>query len=122
MRKQPCAGTARTKRLEEELHGVAELSDTILAQAIELKHDGERLERRVRERTEELEIAHQDAIYMLAAAAEAKDDDTGEHVRRMQQLSYDLCGTWARTRPNPRLSEKQRFCTMSGSCMCRTRF
>jgi HD-GYP domain-containing protein (c-di-GMP phosphodiesterase class II) len=78
------------ERLQEEFRAATELSDTILEQALELKHHASKLEERVRQRTEELEIAHRDAIYMLAAAAEEKDDNTGEHVRRMQELSYQL--------------------------------
>jgi HD-GYP domain-containing protein (c-di-GMP phosphodiesterase class II) len=38
----------------------------------------------------QLEEAHLDAIYMLAAASEAKDDGTGDHVRRLQSLTAGL--------------------------------
>lgn len=50
----------------------------------------ETLEKRVVERTVELKEANLDAIYSLATAAEAKDDDTGFHVRRIQYYSESL--------------------------------
>jgi putative nucleotidyltransferase with HDIG domain/PAS domain S-box-containing protein len=69
---------------------LAKLSDTVIAQAIDLKHHSERLEQRVRARTAELHDANMEAIYMLAVACEARDDDTGAHVRRMQKISEAL--------------------------------
>ncbi len=50
----------------------------------------ETLEKRVEERTIELKEANLGAIYSLATAAEAKDDDTGFHVRRIQYYSQAL--------------------------------
>src|SRR4029450_3315375 len=41
----------------------------------------------VRQRTRELHEAHMEAIYMLAVAAEAKDLDTGKHVRRIERFT-----------------------------------
>jgi putative two-component system response regulator len=45
---------------------------------------------KVRDRTEELRLANLDAIYMLAVASEAKDADTGRHVRRIQLYAEAL--------------------------------
>jgi len=41
-------------------------------------------------RAAKLKEANLDAIYSLAMAAEAKDDDTGDHVRRIQLYSIEL--------------------------------
>jgi len=51
----------------------------------------ENLEDLVRKRTFQLEEAVREGIVMLAMAAEAKDDDTGEHVHRIQGLARDIC-------------------------------
>ena len=48
------------------------------------------LELRVRERTRELEDAYFEMAERLAAAAEFRDDDTGEHARRVGELSAVL--------------------------------
>lgn len=45
------------------------------------------LEERVRERTAELEEAHSEILARLARAAEYRDDETGEHTRRVGRLS-----------------------------------
>jgi putative two-component system response regulator len=45
------------------------------------------LEERVRERTAELEEAHAEILARLARAAEYRDDETGEHTRRVGRLS-----------------------------------
>jgi PAS domain S-box-containing protein len=82
------------KAAEDDLRNqyriIAELSNTILGQALNLKDYSEALEHRVHERTAELHEANMDAIYMLAIASESKDQDTGEHVRRLQQYSQAL--------------------------------
>jgi putative nucleotidyltransferase with HDIG domain/PAS domain S-box-containing protein len=79
------------KEIEESLRSqytiVTELSNTILEQAMDLKHSNDALENRVRQRTQELHEANLDAIFMLAIASEAKDQDTGRHVRRIQHLA-----------------------------------
>lgn len=84
----------RLKRAEAEMterYGtISQLSDTILAQALDLKHYSETLEARVAERTAELFDANIDAIFMLAVASEAKDFDTGAHVRRIQYYAERL--------------------------------
>ena len=48
------------------------------------------LEERVRERTRELEEAHVEMLDRLAVAAEFRDDDTGQHIRRVGQMSAIL--------------------------------
>jgi PAS domain S-box-containing protein len=82
---------ARQKQAEaatKEQYGfLAQMSDTVLEQALELKRYAEKLEERVRQRTRELHEAHMEAIYMLAVAAEAKDMDTGRHVRRIERYT-----------------------------------
>ncbi|HEY1685833.1 MAG TPA: HD domain-containing phosphohydrolase [Tepidisphaeraceae bacterium] len=80
---------AETQALER-YHHVSELTDTVVEQALQLKHYSESLEEKVRLRTCELRQANLDAIYMLAIASEAKDLDTGKHVRRIQQYSQTL--------------------------------
>lgn len=75
---------------QEEFQVISRLSDTVIAQALELKRGNERLEEKVRERTRELHEANMEAIYMLAVASEAKDLDTGAHVRRIQHYVHLL--------------------------------
>ncbi len=48
------------------------------------------LERTVRERTDELHKAHEETLVRLARAAEYRDDDTGEHTRRVGEIAGDL--------------------------------
>lgn len=74
----------------EEIEVISRLSDTVLAQALDLKRHSEQLEARVRERTRELHEANMEAIYMLAIASEAKDSDTGAHVRRIEALTRSI--------------------------------
>lgn len=73
--------------LQERYREIAALSDTVLEQALELKRYSRRLEQRVQERTLELHKANLEAIYMLAVASEAKDLDTGAHVRRIEHYT-----------------------------------
>jgi putative two-component system response regulator len=54
---------------------------------IELEEQNERLERRVLERTQELFESRQETLECLAAAAEFRDDITGEHTKRVGELS-----------------------------------
>ncbi|MBK8267628.1 MAG: PAS domain-containing protein [Planctomycetes bacterium] len=86
----------RQKRLEhrltEDYRQIAKLSDTVIEQAIELKHHSDRLEQAVRERTTDLREANMEAIYMLAVASEAKDADTGAHVLRIREYTELLAG------------------------------
>ncbi len=73
--------------MKEQYDIIANLSNTVLDEAMNLKGLSAELERRVKERTRELAEAHLDTIYMLAIAAEAKDQDTGQHVRRIHGLT-----------------------------------
>jgi putative nucleotidyltransferase with HDIG domain/PAS domain S-box-containing protein len=73
--------------MREHYGFIVQMSDTVLEQAMELKRHAEHLEERVRQRTLELHDAHMEAVYMLAVAAEAKDQDTGKHVRRIQRYA-----------------------------------
>ncbi len=57
----------------------------------QLKLANENLESLIRERTLQLEEAVHEGIIMLAMAAEAKDNDTGEHVFRIRDLTHDIC-------------------------------
>lgn len=77
-------------RLQEQLSAVSSLSDTVLQQALALKSQTRDLEERIRERTAELREANFDTLYMLAIACEAKDQDTGRHLTRIQCLARDL--------------------------------
>lgn len=85
---------SRQKDSEEELRRryeiVAQLGNTFLGQAENFKNYSELLEERVAERTTELREANLDAIYMLAVACEAKDQDTGRHVRRIRDYAEAL--------------------------------
>ncbi|MAE59875.1 MAG: two-component system response regulator [Planctomycetaceae bacterium] len=75
---------------KEAYSHVANLSDTILEQALELKQHSQVLERRVRQRTADLLKANMDAIHMLAVASEARDADTGAHVLRIQHYAQSV--------------------------------
>lgn len=61
------------------------------AQNQELKKNNMNLEARVQRRTRQLQEALHEGVMMLAKAAEAKDDDTGEHVFRIQALTEKIC-------------------------------
>ena len=61
------------------------------AQNRELKKNNVDLEARVRRRTRQLQEAVHEGVMMLAKAAEAKDDDTGEHVLRIRELTEKIC-------------------------------
>ena len=49
------------------------------------------LENLVKKRTAQLEESVREGIVMLAMAAEAKDDDTGEHIQRIQETTHEIC-------------------------------
>ncbi len=57
----------------------------------ELKIINENLNHLVRERTINLEDATKEGIFMLALAAEAKDNDTGDHVNRIKDMTLAIC-------------------------------
>jgi len=79
---------------EEDMRGqyqiIAHLSDTALEQAMSFKGLSQKLEERVRQRTAELAEANLETIYMLAVASEARDEETGQHVRRIQRLAREI--------------------------------
>lgn len=79
---------SRQKEAEERYHRLyqelSSLSDTVLEQALGLKRQAASLEEKVRDRTAELFDANIEAIYMLAVASEARDEDTGAHIRRIE--------------------------------------
>jgi putative two-component system response regulator len=54
---------------------------------IALEQEQQRLEQSVRERTRELAETHLEIVGRLARAAEYRDDNTGEHTRRVGRLS-----------------------------------
>lgn len=54
---------------------------------LELRAQNERLDQKVRERTRELEEAQHEILARLALAAEYRDDQTGEHTRRVGHLA-----------------------------------
>ena len=56
-----------------------------------LKRLNANLENMVHRRTRQLKEAVREGIVMLAIAAEAKDDDTEEHVHRIRKLAYEIC-------------------------------
>jgi len=72
----------------QTLDQITELSDTMLNQALRLRDDNHDLEARVRKRTEQLHDANMTAITMLAVASEARDEDTGNHVRRIEAYTF----------------------------------
>jgi len=67
------------------------LEQKVHEQNAELKHINANLEAMVRKRTGQLQEAVQEGILMLALAAEANDDDTGDHVKRIQSLTQAIC-------------------------------
>ncbi len=56
-----------------------------------LKRFNMNLENMVHERTAQLEEAFREGIMMLAVAVEARDDVTGEHVKRIYDLTRRIC-------------------------------
>jgi putative nucleotidyltransferase with HDIG domain len=96
---QAVANLARARELQdaersmkEQYDIIANLSNTVMNSAMDLKDYSKELERRVRERTAELHEAHVDTVYMLAVASEAMDQDTGEHLRRIHRHTRALAG------------------------------
>ncbi len=54
---------------------------------VELQRHSENLEVKVQARTAELSLARREALEALARAAEFRDDDTGQHTKRVGELS-----------------------------------
>jgi putative two-component system response regulator len=59
----------------------------------ELRAHNETLEEKVRERTQQLELAQLEILERLALAAEYRDDNTGQHTRRVGELAALLAQT-----------------------------
>ncbi len=78
-----------TTAQHELLTTVSRLSDQAVATALESRELNDELEKRVRQRTAELHDANVDALTMLAVASEARDTDTGAHVRRIERMARD---------------------------------
>lgn len=57
---------------------------------LQVRHQNALLEYRVRERTQELEDAYLETLERLTAAAELRDEYTGQHTRRVGELSEAL--------------------------------
>jgi putative two-component system response regulator len=55
-----------------------------------VREENRRLEEKVAERTRELELAQAEMLERLAQAAELRDDETGEHVRRVGDLAAGI--------------------------------
>jgi putative two-component system response regulator len=53
---------------------------------LEIQEERDGLERRILERTEEVVEARNEALERLALAAEYRDDETGEHTRRVAEM------------------------------------
>ena len=60
-----------------------------------LRAHGEALELEVRRRTEALSLAHDATILAMASLAEARDNETGNHIRRTQRYVRALAETLA---------------------------
>jgi putative two-component system response regulator len=95
-RRRALVGGARdflTKPLDvdEVLLRIANMLDIRFLQ-LRLKEDNDELEHRVRERTSELEESYIDTFERLALAAEYRDDDTGQHTRRVGRMASILAG------------------------------
>lgn len=54
---------------------------------LQMQNQNEVLEQRVRERTQELEESQIEVLERLAQAAEFRDDDTGQHTRRVGEMA-----------------------------------
>jgi putative two-component system response regulator len=85
---------SRQKRAEQALieqnARLGELSDLVLEQAKSLREYADSLEQRVKQRTAELHESHMETTYILAIASEARDEETGAHVRRLKHVSQKL--------------------------------
>jgi putative two-component system response regulator len=55
-----------------------------------LRQENVSLEESVRRRTHELNVAHREVAEKLAKAGEYRDDDTGEHTKRVGELAGDI--------------------------------
>jgi putative two-component system response regulator len=66
---------------------------------LQLQDQNEILDQKVRKRTAELELAQIEILERLALAAEYRDDDTGEHTKRVGQTAAQIAGAlgWTQT-------------------------
>ena len=75
------------KRSEEGWHElcthISRLSDTVIEEALRLRHQLQMAEGSDVQNTLALRDAYFDAVYMLAMASEARDQQTGAHLRRI---------------------------------------
>ena len=83
----------------------------------ELLHLNKTLQSRVRQRTSQLDNAVREGLLMLALAAEAKDEDTGNHIKEFRILPEPLVKKWAWKKSLPRKSLLPASCTMSEKFM-----
>lgn len=67
------------------------LQQIIFKQNVHLRHSNTDLEKIVEKRTLLLQEAVREGILLLARAAEAKDDITGNHIQRIYDLSLRIC-------------------------------
>jgi putative two-component system response regulator len=72
--------------VDEVLLRIANMLD-IRSLTLELRAKNASLEARVVERTQELEESHIETFERLALAAEYRDDDTGQHTRRVGRMA-----------------------------------
>lgn len=72
---------------KQDLDQITELTDTVLQQALNLRSENTELEALVAERTADLKEANMSALTMLAIASEARDEDTGAHVKRIEHYT-----------------------------------
>ncbi len=71
----------------------------------QLKQQNQDLDALVRERTGDLDEARLEALERLARAAEFRDDDTGQHARRVGTLSAQIAGRLETTDAEPAVIE-----------------
>ncbi|MDI4650031.1 HD domain-containing phosphohydrolase [Cohnella hashimotonis] len=57
---------------------------------LQLQEQNHTLERRVQERTSELEQAKLEILHLLARTAEYRDDETGQHTQRVGRMARDV--------------------------------
>ncbi|MDK2972988.1 MAG: cyclic di-GMP phosphodiesterase, partial [Candidatus Sumerlaeota bacterium] len=79
-------------RATELVHKVKNLLRIRMLHLEVLRHS-DLLEARVRERTQDLFLAHLDTAHRLARAAEFRDDDTGRHILRVGTLASSISAT-----------------------------
>lgn len=77
-----------------------------VAMHIEVHNQSIALERRVRERTQELENTRMQIVRRLARAAEYRDNETGMHVIRMSKASYLLALAAGQSEPQAQLLQQ----------------